>query len=362
MRLVVTGGTGNVGTALLQRLRDAPEVTEVRAIAASRAPEPIPPYDVASWSVYDLGAPASRQPLAELLRGATAVVHLAWDILGSGGRPAQRRSNVAATRQLLAATVEAGVPHLVHLSSVAAYAPEPTRQLQVSEDWPCTGVPGSAYSADKVAVEKLLDHAVAAYLGLRVSRLRPPTILQPAAATELTHYLLGRLAPLVRNRWLRPRLVPLPPGLRMQAVHSADVAELLWLVLASGSPGAYNVAAEPVLDAAQVAAILHVLRLPVPSPLLRTALDVTGRLGVHSLDGSWLDLLTRAPLVDTDRARRELGWRPAYRADQTLAAVRDAAIAGAGTGSPRLAPPAATPTTPPPAAATSWKLRLPARF
>lgn len=337
MRLVVTGGTGNVGTAFLRRVRDAPELTELRAVAGSRVPAPVPPYDVASWSVYDLGESANRGALTDLFRDATAVVHLAWDILGTGGRAAQRRSSVAATRQVLAATLEAGVPHLIHLSSVAAYAPEPTRQLRVDEEWPRTGLPGSAYSADKVAVERMLEQAAARYPWLRVSVLRPPTILQPAAATELTRYLLGRLAPLVRSRWLRPRLVPLPSGLRMQAVHAADVAELLWRVVLSGATGAFNVAAEPVLDAARVAAVLRSVRLPLPEPVLRSVLDLTTRVGLHSVDGSWLDLLTLAPLVDTDRARRELGWRPAHPADQTLAEVRDAAVAGTGGGSPRLA-------------------------
>jgi UDP-glucose 4-epimerase len=339
MRLVVTGASGNVGTALLGRLRGLSEVTTVVAVAA-RPPPATAPYDRARWAACDLADPDSGPHLAELMRGAGAVVHLAWDIIGSHGRDGreqQRRTNVAGTARVVRAALAAGVPHLVYLSSVAAYSPEPTHRLRVPEHWPRAGIRGSPYSADKVTVERMLDRAALRFPSLRVARLRPPAILQPAAAGELARFT-GRMAPLMRHRWSRPPVLPLPGWLTIQVVHTADVAELIWRALQVGAAGAFNVAAKPVLDGAGIAAALRVRRMPAPAALLRATMSTTAAVRVQHLDGSWLRLLTDAPLVSTARAGHELGWQPAHRADEVLAGVRDAAVAGAGAPSARLRP------------------------
>lgn len=336
MRLIVTGATGNVGTALLRLLRTQPEVTEVRAVVR-HPPDGGAPYDWVGWWGCDVSDPGSVGLLTDAVDGADAVVHLAWDITGARGRRSQQRTNVGGTAHVLAAMAAAGVPHLVYLSSVAAYAPEPRHRLLVTEDWPLGGTPGSAYSADKVAVERLLDRAREERQALRTARLRPPAILQPAAASELSRYLLGRLAPVVLHRWLRPPVLPLP-DFTTQVIHTVDVADLLWRAVRDGVEGAFNLAGEPVLRSAQVAAALGARRLPLPAGVLRLVMDASSALRVQPLDRSWFDLLVQAPLVSSRRARIELGWQPAHRADQALAEVADAAYAGAGTASPRLAP------------------------
>jgi nucleoside-diphosphate-sugar epimerase len=133
-------------------------------------------------------------------------------------------------------------------------------------------------------------------------------------------------------------VLPLPRSLTIQIVHAADVADLIRRALRARARGAYNVAAEPVLGSAEIAAVLGLHRVPVPGTALRTALGASSALRVQPLDRSWFDLLAHSPLVDTRRAREELGWEPAYPADQVLAELREAAVAGAGTVSARLAP------------------------
>ncbi|NBH05614.1 NAD-dependent epimerase/dehydratase family protein, partial [Amycolatopsis sp. SID8362] len=83
--------------------------------------------------------------LTALFEGAAAVVHLAWAISPLRGDPPMWRTNDHGTRHVLAAAADAGVPHLVVASSVAAYGPAP-RWDKVSEYHPCTGIQHSAYS------------------------------------------------------------------------------------------------------------------------------------------------------------------------------------------------------------------------
>lgn len=337
MRLVVTGATGNVGTALLRLLRTKPEVAEVTAVVRRPPDEEEAPYDQAKWTGIDLASSDSVGRLTELMRGADAVAHLAWDIVGGRGRREQRRTNLLGTGHVLAAMAAAKVPHLVHLSSVAAYAPEPSHRLRVTEEWPLGGVPGSVYSADKVAAERLLDRARSARPELTVARLRPPAVLQPEAASELGRYVLGKLSPVLRYRWLRPQLLPMP-DFTAQVVHAADVADLIWRVLRAGGEGAYNVASEPVLRSSEIAAALGARRMPTPTWLLAPVLDASSSLRVQPLDRSWLDMITQTPLVSSRRAREELGWQPTHQAYRVLSAVGRAVYAGAGAASPRLAP------------------------
>lgn len=337
MRLVITGATGNIGTALLRLLQEHDEVTSLGAVA-TRPPPPQPPYDRAEWLACDLADRSCIPSLTELMRHATAVVNLAWDILGAHHRRGQRRTNLLGTSHVIDAATRARVGQLVHLSSVAAYAPDPEHAAEVPEEWPTEGIPGNWYSADKVAAERMLDQLVHTGAIPRVVRVRPPMVLQPDAAGELTRYLLGRLAPLVRHRATRVPVLPLPGSVKTQVVHAEDVATLVWLAIQAGATGPYNVADPPVLSADDFARALHLRRIPIPAWLLRTGMELTAATRLQPLDSSWFDLLANVPLVSTHRAERELGWRPHHRGDTLLAAVRDAAVRGAGTASERMAP------------------------
>src|SRR5690348_15825533 len=147
LRVAVTGASGNVGTALLRRLAAAePGPAEVRGLSR-RPPPDVPPYRGVRWFHADLGDPASEAVLPEFLAGVDAVVHLAW-ALQPGRHPEQlRRVNVDGTRRVVRAAVAAGVPHVVHMSSLGAYAAG-AAERQVAEDWPVTGIPSSQYSRD----------------------------------------------------------------------------------------------------------------------------------------------------------------------------------------------------------------------
>src|SRR3954451_11895476 len=151
--VAVTGASGNVGTALLRRLAGS-GVAEVRALARRQPPD-LAPYDGVRWHLTDLGEVASERVLPEFLEGADAVVHLAWALQPGRHPEALRRVNVEGTRRVIRAAVAAGVGHVVHMSSLGAYAPG-GGDRQVTEDWPTTGIPSSQYSRDKSDAERVV--------------------------------------------------------------------------------------------------------------------------------------------------------------------------------------------------------------
>ncbi len=332
MRVVVTGASGNVGTALLRHLAGQHAVVGIarRAPEADRAP-----YAGVDWIRCDLASNIAPSTLDIALADADAVVHLAWAINPPRNEPAMGWTNRRGTGQLLAAVARTRVPRLICASSVAAYRPRPADDAEVDENWPRDGVPGSAYSAGKAELEHTLDMFVAAQPDISVARIRPCAIVSGDAAGEFTRWLLS---PLLPTRWLGGRLLPMPlwPGLRAQVVHAEDVAGAISKLLSANASGAFNIAAGPALDAAAMAAIVGGYRVPVPLPVVRAGALATWRAGLQPVHPGWLRLADAAPLVDTGRARSELDWRPRWSSADALAELIDGMRTHAGFASPPL--------------------------
>src|SRR5947207_4604223 len=212
MRLVVIGATGNVGTSVLEALREEHAVEEVLAVARRSPHRAYPrtrfvPADIAS---SDLGP---------IVRGADAVIHLAWLIQPGRDKRVTRSVNVDGTERLLRAVVDAGVPALLYASSIGAYSPGP-KDRHVDESWPTEGIPSSFYSRHKAEVERMLDRLEREQPQLKVVRMRPALIFKREAATEIRRLFAG---PLLPRRLVSPQLIPVVPdvpGLRFQAVPS----------------------------------------------------------------------------------------------------------------------------------------------
>ena len=308
MRVVIVGASGNAGTALLRRLRNEPGI-DLAGVVRRLPGTDTAPYDAVEWHSCDIGTPEAPRRLAEVFRGADAVVHLAWQIQPSHDQRLLFRTNVLGSRAVVEGVLRAGVPTLVYASSVGTYAPGP-KDAYVTEAYPKTGVKGSSYSRHKALVEALLDRVESDHPTLRIVRLRPGLIFQRDVGTEIGRYFAGPLLPARLLRFGRIPLVPSHPGLRVQAVHADDVADAYARALASDVRGAFNVAAGPVLDPTVAAEAFHGREIPVPGVVLRAAADLSWRMRLQPVDVGWVRLGLKAPLMSCDRIAAELGWRP----------------------------------------------------
>ena len=341
MRIVVTGATGNVGSQLLPQLLETPEVSSVVGLARRLPARPDPRVE---WHAVDV----AETDLEPLLRGADVVVHLAWLLQPAHDPDEMRRVNLVGTSRVLDALAAAGVPALVHASSVGAYSPGPPKTRwgaspRAAESHPTGGISSSVYSRHKAEAERMLDRFEAAHPERRVVRLRPGVVLQAEAASELARYFLG---PFVPQSLVRRGLLPVVPAidrLAFQVVHASDMARAYVLACTTPVTGAFNIATEPVLDPPTLAAILGARQVPVPGVVARTFVDATWRLHAQPTDPGWVDIGRESPLLDTTRARTELGWAPRYDAAQALLETVDAMSAGRGGASPVLRPRASGP-------------------
>jgi UDP-glucose 4-epimerase len=336
MRVVIVGASGNAGTSVLRSLAAEPAVDSVLGIAR-RVPKGS--FPKTEWRAADVASSALR-PLFE---GADAVIHLAWLIQPGRDERVLRSVNVDGSARVFSAAAAAGVRTLVYASSVGAYAPGP-KERAVDESWPTTGIRSSFYARHKAEVERLLDRFEHEHGELRVVRLRPGLIFKREAASGIRRLFAG---PLLPNALVRRRLIPVIPAhprLVFQAVHSYDVGEAYRLaVVNDGASGAFNVAAEPVLDPDELARAFGARKLPVHGGLLRRAASLSYMLRLQPSEPGWLDMGLAVPVMDTTRARTELGWRPERSATNALLDLLKGIQEGAGLDTPPLEPGGAGP-------------------
>ena len=314
MTVLVTGGSGLVGSHVIVALRAAGRPVRALVRAPSRDKVVALGAEPAVGDVTDEGL--WRQAAA----GVRGIVHAAALVMQRAPYREYERVNVGGTRLAAAAARAAGAP-LVHLSSVAvyggttAYQPTPERR---DEDYPFrTVAPSDRYARTKRAAEELV-RAAAADGRLAAVALRPNVIYG-----ERDRLFTPRLIAALGLRWTPA----VGPGTNhLACVYAGNVAAAVVAALDAAQPGfrAYNVTNDrpPALtERAFVAAFgaalgKRVRRVRIPWLALRAVLTVArgprlGRAAVSFLTGE-------NPYV-SDRIRHELGWEPPY---STLEAVQ----------------------------------------
>jgi nucleoside-diphosphate-sugar epimerase len=320
LTVAITGPTGEIGLPLLEELDRDGRVGGVLGMARR-------PFDPAGegWEkvVYRRGDILDRGSLAALFDGADVAVHLAFAIFGS--REQTRRINLEGSRNVFEAAVAAGVKRLVYASSVAAYGFFPDNPQPLTEEVPARGSDGFYYSAQKAELEAALSEIVAGS-EVDVYVVRPCVVAGPRATMLIEQVVksarLGDPLPTLRRGFGRLPLVrPVLPdaGVPIQLVHHDDVARALAAAIAGeGPPGAYNLAGQGEIVVAEIAAAIGWRSVRVPSPAVGIGAGFAKRLSFVSPQLEWAAAFATPVLMDSAKARRELGWDPHFDAPETL--------------------------------------------
>jgi nucleoside-diphosphate-sugar epimerase len=199
----------------------------------------------------------------------------------------------------------------------------------MTEDWPVRPADTLFYAQEKAELERLLGEQAREHPGVGLYMLRPPIVLGPHAVGA-KDILPGPVAA-VAQRMLRltERLpVPIPvlaPDLPMQFIHEDDVGQALLLcVVGEGPPGAYNIAGDGVLTVADVVRELGLTPVPVSAGLTRRAARAAALvppLPFVPPASEWVEAATHPAIMDTTKAKRELGWHPQHTALEALRAT-----------------------------------------
>jgi UDP-glucose 4-epimerase len=322
LTVAVTGPTGEIGISAVGALERAADVERIIGMARR-------PFDPAAegWTktTYLQGDILDRDAVDAMVADVDVVVHLAFIIMGS--RKESARVNLTGTRNVFEATVAAARPRrLVYTSSVAAYGYHADNPLPITEDVPARGSAEHYYSEQKAVCEAALaDITVGSELEVFV--LRPCIVAGPQAPALAEAMPWNQLpGPVRRVSQALPLLTPpFPdPGTPLQLVHHDDVAAAIALATTtSAPPGAYNIAGDGVLSMSDVAEALGARPFRVPRTAVSAASEVIARLPFVPSALEWLHVGRTSVVMDTNKAKSQLGWRPKYAASETLAALAE---------------------------------------
>ena len=318
LTVAVTGPTGTFGLALMRLLQKDPQVDRVIGIARR-------PFDPAprGWTKmeYRRGDVRDADALRTAFDGADVVVHLAFLILG-GGREKTRSINIDGTLNAFRMGAAVGAKRFVYASSVAAYGFHRGNPVGMTEDWATRPAERLFYAQEKAELEHLLQQEAETHPRTGLYLLRPPIVLGPdAVGAKVT--IPAQLAPLLRGvgGMLRrlPGLPALVPDLPFQVIHQDDVAEALRLcVLGAAAPGAYNIAADDVITGVDVARELGLRAVPVPGGPVAAVARAVAKLPYLPSGAQWVEAMSHPAIMDTTKAKTELGWTPRHSAIESL--------------------------------------------
>jgi UDP-glucose 4-epimerase len=320
LTVAVTGPTGEIGMSLMAALQRSRQVKSIRGMAR-RAFAPAEH----GWSKvsYQRGDVLDRGAVDTLVDGADVVIHLAFIIIG--GAAESRRVNLTGSKTVFEAADAAGAKRLVYASSVAAYGFQRDVVQPLTEEVPADGSSSLYYSAQKAEVEQLLASTLArsrtqpyVFRPCIVAGPQAPALLDNLPYIQLTQRLPRRVRSVLGTVPLVKPVLP-DPGVPFQLVHHDDVATAMRAAaLGAGEPGAYNLAGPGQITVATLASELGWRSVRIPAATVAAGSALVAHMPFLPAQLQWLSALREPVIMDTSKAKEELGWRPRHNAVQTL--------------------------------------------
>jgi dihydroflavonol-4-reductase len=306
MRAFVTGGTGFIGSRVVERLRDRGDVVVVLA----RRPEKAAGLDaeVVQGDLSDADA------IRRGVEGCQAAFHIAADYrvgMDPSKRDSMRDSNVGGTERVLDAAADAGVEKIVYVSTINVFGN--TNGQTVDESYRRDEADGfvSTYDETKYRAHSLAEQRAAE--GAPIVIVQPGSVYGPGDRA-----LVGQMIEQASTGKMPAKAFP-ETGLVM--CHVEDVADGIMLAYDKGKPGeSYVLGGEittqgELIDKAAAIGGKKPPRMKVPPLMLKAMIPVGRWIGPPmGLPPNFREMISAAHNVTywakDDKARAELGYAP----------------------------------------------------
>ncbi len=303
-RVLINGVGGMLGARVARRLSEQDDIT-VLGLAQREPPAPI---GRAEWLIARLNG----LQLVELLEAEQIDAVIQLDFAGADApaesREAAVQQNVIGTMELLGACAKAGVSQVVVRSHSGVYGASPLNPTPIDEHRPIARKDLNGLLRDLAEVEGFVTEFATQHPDLHIATLR------------MAH-LVGGWSPLIEYfSQPGPRTVigfdPI-----FQVLHIDDAVEAIVLAALTPCVGAFNLAAEDTICLSQAIRMCG----QQPLPTLEALIGPSARIGDRSQLRPWpfdIAFLLHRCVVDTRRAREELGWAPTHGAADSIRATR----------------------------------------
>ena len=329
--VAVTGACAFLGKNLVGVLEEREDVE--RIVILDVASPPTAGRKSRAYRV-DLTQPAVSARLTEILRAekVTELAHLAFLSSPTTAEPWAHELESVGTMHVLHACRESPVERVVVASQTLLYGPHPANPNFLKESAPLRGIRSGrtssfgrsfdqaecSFLADKIDAEREVERFAKDRPDTSVAVLRFAPILGPTVRSWVT-------------RWLSRRIVPTLLGFDplVQLVHEMDAVSALVLALdpsrwgrtgaaSTHARGAFNITGQGVLPVSTIVKLAGRAALPVPGPLLTRGTELLWMAGLNEAPSPFVDFLRHLCVADGTRARRELGFVPAFTTKEAV--------------------------------------------
>jgi UDP-glucose 4-epimerase len=306
MRYVITGGSGYIGSRLVEALSERPE-TEKIVIADVRPPRSFrPKTEYAELDVRN--AAGARELLAR--EKPDALVHLAFILNPIKDEQLMYDIDVNGTNNVLEAASAAGIQHVLVTSSTTAYGAFPDNPVPMTEDWPVRGVSSFEYARDKTESDRLCQLWALEHPERVMTIVRPCIVFGP----NVDNYLV--------RIWSQAPFQPDFGGTHLdqpiQFVHEDDVVESIVRLLDGRHAGAFNVTGDGMMTMRETAELIGLKIRKVPLRIARRLGKVMWRIGQNETPPGQIEFALHPWVCSNEKLKSTLGWGPRYSSRETF--------------------------------------------
>ncbi len=306
MRYVITGGSGYIGTRLVDLLSRR-EDTE-RVVICDVAP---PRGAYKPKTEFERADVRDRVAVGALLERVKpdVLVHLAFILNPSHDEQLMYDVDVNGTHNVLDAAAAAGTGQVLVTTSAVAYGAFADNPVPLTEEDPVRGVAGFSYARDKTESDRLCQLWEAAHPECVMTIVRPCIVFGP----NVDNYLV--------RLWTKQPFAIDPGNIdsqRVQFVHEDDVVEAVTGLLLGRHAGAYNVAGDGDMTMRECAELIGspIRRMPVRA--YRGLARTMWRARLSEAPPGQVDFGLYSWLVSTDKLKRTTGWAPRHTSRETF--------------------------------------------
>lgn len=298
MRYLITGGSGYIGSRLVEHLANREE-TEAIVVADVRPPSSSRPKT--TFAKLDVRDKAGVRGLFERER-PDCVVHLAFLLNPIRDEAAMYDVDVGGTQNVLEAASAAGVGQMLVTSSTTAYGAFSDNPVPLTEEHPVRGQPDFSYARDKAESDRLCQLWALQHPDRVMTIVRPCIVFGP----DVDNYII--------RFWLKN---PFRPDFGMddqplQFVHVDDVAAALIALLEGRHAGVFNVAADGYVSGIEASDLVGLKPRRVPYKLYKRFAALLWKLRASEAPAGLLEFTIHPWVASNEKLKSTTGWTPRW--------------------------------------------------
>jgi len=305
MRYLITGGSGYIGTRLvelLSRREDTDKIVIADVVPPRGAYQPKTEFE--RVDVRDRGG------VHEALKRANpdVLVHLAFILNPSHDEAFMYEVDVNGTHNVLEAASAVGIRQVLVVTSAVAYGAFPDNPDPITEDHPVRGVARFSYARDKTESDRIVQLWALQHPDVVTAIVRPCIVFGPS----VDNYLV--------RLWTKQPFAVDAGNLdgTIQFVHEDDVVEAISRLLLGRHAGQFNMSPEGLMTLRECAEVLDTTVRKMPLWAYRSLAKVMWRLRLSEAPPGQIDFALYPWIVSNEKLKSTLDWTPRYTSRETF--------------------------------------------